>query len=130
MTYGNKFIIFILLLSFLFIVGCEEKVKNFQYGLYDGYVIKGINGSIMLYKEDKPILIEEKNYQIKEIKYNNDVVCLRLLNDKYYMIYYVDGSIFGPFTKESLDKTIKEDSTLIFTKDFQDITKMEGLEYE
>ena len=129
MTYGNKFLI-LLLLSFLFIVGCETKFNNFHYDLYDGYSIKGIDNKIKLYKNDEIIKIEDNDYKINEIKYNSDVVCVKLQNNKYYMIYYVDSSIFGPYTKDSLDKTISEDSTMSFDKDFQNILKMDGLIYE
>ena len=129
MTYGNKFLI-LLLLSFLFIVGCETKFNNFHYDLYDGYSIKGIDNKIKLYKDEQIIKIENDDYKINEIKYNSDVVCVKLQNNKYYMIYYVDSSIFGPYTKESLDKTINEDSTMSFDYDFQNILKMDGLIYE
>ena len=129
MTYGNKFLI-LLLLSFLFIVGCETKFNNFHYDLYDGYSIKGIDNKIKLYKNDEIIKIEDNDYKINEIKYNSDVVCVKLQNNKYYMIYYVDSSIFGPYTKDSLDKTISEDSTMSFDKDFQKKKKMDGLIYE
>lgn len=129
MTYGNKFLI-LLLLSFLFIVGCETKFNNFHYDLYDGYSIKGIDNKIKLYKNDEIIKIEDNDYKINEIKYNSDVVCVKLQNNKYYMIYYVDSSVFGPYTKDSLDKTISEDSTMSFDKDFQNILKMDGLIYE
>ena len=129
MTYGNKFII-LLLLSFLFIVGCETKFNNFYYNLYDGYSIKGIDNKIKLYKNDEIIMIENNDYKIDEIKYNSDVVCVKLHNGKYYMIYYVDSSVYGPFTKESIDKTINEDSTMTFDNDFKNILKMDGLIYE
>lgn len=129
MTYGNKLIFLVVLFS-LFLVGCEEKINNFHYDLYDGYSIKGIDNKIELYKNDELIKIENNNYNIKEIKYNSDVVCLKLSNGKYYMVYYVDSSIYGPYSKESLDKTIKDDSTMTFTNDFQNILKMDGLIYE
>ena len=128
MTYGNKLIFLVVLLS-LFLIGCDKKINDFHYDLYDGYTIKGINNKIQLYKNDELIKIED-NYSIKEIKYNSDVVCVKLSNSKYYMIYYVDSNIFGPYTKESLDKTILEDSTMTFDSDFQNILKMDGIIYE
>lgn len=130
MTYGNKYIFLVLLLSFLFLVGCEQKFQNFHYDLYDGYNIKGIDNKIKLYKNDELIKISDNDYKIEEIKYNSDVVCLKLTSGEYYMIYYVDSSVFGPYDKESLDKTISDDSTMTFKNDFQNILKMDGLSYE
>ena len=130
MTYGNKYIFLVFLLSFLFLVGCEQKFNNFHYDLYDGYSIKGIDNKIKLYKNDELIKIEDNDYKIDEIKYNSDVVCLKLNNGKYYMVYYVDSGIFGPYNKESIEKTINDDSTMSFEKDFQNILKMDGLIYE
>ncbi len=123
MIYGNKFIIFVFLFSFLFLVGCQGKFQNFHYDLYDGYSIKGIDNSVELYKDDELIKIDNDHYKITEFKYNSDVVCLKLSNGKYYMIYYVDTSIYGPYTKESLDDTIDNDSTMSFDSDFQNILK-------
>lgn len=122
MIYGNKLIYIGLLLSFLLLVGCEVKNNNFHYGLYDGYEIRSKDNKIMLYKGNDLIKIED-NYQIKEFKYNSDVVCLKLTNNNYYMIYYVDASIYGPYTKETLDETINNDSTMSFKNDFLDIMK-------
>ena len=123
MTYGNKIITFILLFSFLLFVGCEQKFQNFHYDLYDGYSIKGINQSIKLYKDDEIIEINDLDYRIKEFKYNSDVVCLKLSNNEYYVIYYYNASVFGPYTKESINETINNDLTMSFDNDFQDILK-------
>ncbi|MBR3660534.1 MAG: hypothetical protein IKN63_01335 [Bacilli bacterium] len=122
MTYGNK-IIGILLLSFILLVGCEANFKNFHYDLYDNYSIKGIDNTIKLYKNNEVIKIKEIDYKIKEFKYNSDVVCLKLSNNEYYMIYYYNGEVYGPFTKESLDDTINNDSTMTIASDFVNILK-------
>ena len=124
MTYGSKLFCLLTILSLLFIVGCEKNIPNFHLDLYDSYSIKAIDNKINLYKNDEIINVED-NYQIKEFKYNSDVVCLKLASGKYYMIYYVDGSIFGPYTKDSLNETIKNDSTMSFESDFQNILKAE-----
>ena len=123
MTYGNKIITFVFLFSFLFILGCENKFQNFTYNLYDGYSIKGINQTIKLYKDDKVVEINGLDYKVKEFKYNSDVVCLKLSNKEYYIIYYYNSSVFGPYTKETLDETINNDLTMSFNDDFQDILK-------
>ena len=130
MIYGNKYVTIFILLSFILLVGCSKNFQNFHYDLYDGYVIKGIDNKVELYKNDEVIKIENKDYNIKEIKYNSDVVCLKLQNGKYYMIYYVDSSIYGPYTKETLEETIKNDSTMSFNIDFKNILKVDGLVYE
>ena len=129
MTYGNKFIFVIMLLS-LFLIGCEKKINNFHFDLYDNYSIKSIDNKIRLYKNDELIEIESDNYKIDQIKYNNDVICLKLKNNNYYMVYYVDSSIYGPYTKESLKKTLDEDLTMTFDNDFKNILEMDGLIYE
>ena len=127
MNYGNKLIILVVLS--LFLIGCANSIKDFHYELYDKYFIKARDNKIRLYKNDELIKIED-DYNIKEIKYNSDVVCLKLSNNKYYMVYYVDSSIYGPYSKESFDKTIEDDLTMTFDHDFQNILKMDGLEYE
>ena len=129
MTYGNKFLFVVFLLS-LFLIGCEKKVNNFHLDLYDGYNIKAIDNKIRLYKNDELIKIENDNYKIDQIKYNSDVICLKLKNNNYYMVYYVDSSIYGPYTKETIKKTLDEDSTMTFENDFKNILEMDGLEYE
>ena len=123
MTYGNKLLCLFTILSLLFIVGCENKFLNFHLDLYDGYSIKGIDNTVKLYKNDEVVKIENDDYRITEFKYNSDVVCLKLKNGNYYMVYYVDGSVFGPYTKETLKDTIDNDSTMSFDVDFQNILK-------
>jgi len=122
MNYGNRLLFLILILSFTLLVGCS-KIKNFHYDLYDNYSIKAIDNKIKLYKNDNVVDIYELDYKIKEFKYNSDVVCLKLANGDYYMIYYFDTSIYGPFDKETLDSTINADSTMTFDMDFKDILK-------
>ena len=128
MNYGNKFIILIFLLSLFFIVGCEKN-KNFSYELYDGYKIQKIENNIKLYKDSKVVEIEDKDYKIKEFKYNSDVVCLKLNDNTYYMIYYFDSSVYGPYTKETLEETTN-DYSMTFASDFQNILNVDGLVYE
>lgn len=124
MTYGNKIVVFFTLLSFLFLVGCE-KTRNFHYDLYDGYTIKRVDGKVKLYKDDNVIEINKLNYNIKEFQYNSDVVCLHLENNEYYIIYYYNTSVFGPYTRETFDETIENDSTMSFDTDFQKIQNVE-----
>ena len=130
MIYGSKLSLLVLLLSFFLITitGCESN-KNFSYELYDGYEIKSIDGEIKLYKDDLVFKINDLDYQIKTFKYNSDVVCLKLNDGSYYMIYYVDGSIYGPHTLSSLNETITSLS-MEFNNDFRDINKVEGRVYE
>ena len=125
MTYGNKIICIITLLSFFLLAGCSRPVKDFHYDLYDGYSIKSRDNKIKLYKDDEIININDLDYKIKEFKYNSDVVCLNLNNNEYYMIYYYNSSVFGPYTKETLEETISSDSTMTFKNDFQNILKTE-----
>ena len=129
MTYGSKFIFVIMFLS-LFFIGCDNKINNFHFDLYDGYSIKAINNKIELYKNEELIKIGHDHYKIEEIKYNSDVICLKLNNGSYYMVYYVDSSVYGPYTKETLNKTLEEDSTMTFASDFKKILEMDGLIYE
>ena len=123
MNYGNKLLYLFTILSFLFIVGCESNIKNFHLDLYDNYSIKSIDKKIKLYKNDEIVNINNLDYEIKEFKYNSDVVCLKLDNNEYYMIYYYNSSVFGPYTKDTLKSTIDNDSTMSFTTDFQNILK-------
>jgi len=123
MIYGSKFIYITILLSFLLLVGCENTFKNFHYDLYDNYSIKGIDNTIKLYKNDEVVSINDLDYKIKEFKYNSDVVCLKLSNNEYYMIYYYNSEVFGPFTKESIDETINNDPTMTMDSNFQNILK-------
>ncbi len=121
MIYGNKIFSLVFLLFLFLIVGCSQ-TKNFSYQLYDDYVIKGIDNKIQLYKDEHLIPIGSENYKIEEFKYNSDVVCLKLADGKYYMIYYFDSSVYGPYTKESLDETTTSYS-MTFPNDFQNILK-------
>ena len=123
MNYGSRLFCLLTILSFLFIVGCERGIKNFHLDLYDNYSIKSIDNEIKLYKDNKIVEINNLNYKIKEFKYNSDVVCLKLDNNEYYMIYYYNSSVFGPYTKDTLKSTIDSDSTMSFTTDFQNILK-------
>ena len=45
------------------------------------------------------------------------------------MIYYVDGTIYGPHTLDSL-KEETDNLSMTFDTDFKDITKVGGLIYE
>ena len=121
MTYVNKIIILLALLSFLFLVGCNNNIRNFHYDLYDNYSIKSVDNKIKLYKNNDVVEINKLDYKIKEFKYNSDVVCVHLQNNEYYMIYYYNTSVYGPYTKETLNETIKNDSTMDFETDFQNI---------
>ena len=128
MTYGNKIYLIIFISLFcIFITGC--KPRNSYYELYDGFMIKKTDEEIKLYKDMDLIKIHDLDYKIKEFKYNSDVVCLKLESGDYYMIYYVDGNIYGPFTKESLDTSVSSLS-MTFDNDFRDIEKADGLIYE
>ena len=46
MTYGNRLLFLSIILSLLFIVACERKIKDFHLDLYDEYSIKAINNTI------------------------------------------------------------------------------------
>lgn len=129
MIYGNKLkALFVIILS-LFIIGCSNDAQNWSYELYDGYEIREIDKKVTLYKNDELFVINDLNYQIKAFKYNSDVVCLELKNGDYYMIYYFDGSIYGPYTKDSLNDTTLNYS-MSFDNDFININKLEGKIYE
>ena len=98
--------------------------------LYDDYKIQTSNDKIILTKNNEKININDLDYSIKSFKYNSDVVCLYLNDNNYYMIYYVDNSILGPFnTKDNLLETTNSLS-MTFTSDFQTIDKLEGKIYE
>ena len=103
MTYGTKLTLVVLLLSFFLLTGCSNN-KDFSYTLYDGYEIRSIAG-------------------------NSDVVCLKLNDNKYYMIYYVDGEIYGPHDLKSLNETITSLS-MTFEEDFITINEIRGKIYE
>lgn len=128
MTYGNKIILFIILLSFFLIIGCGE--RPWSVSLYDDYKIQNTGSKVILTKQDSEVNINDLNYSIKSFKYNSDVVCLYLNNSNYYMIYYVDSSIIGPFkTKSDLDETTNSLS-MTFSSDFLDINKIKDKVYE
>ena len=127
MTYGNKIIFTIFFISFLLITGCTH--RNWSYELYDGYKLQSINNKVYLYKDDKKIEINDLDYDIKSFKFNSDVVCLQLSDNRYYMVYYVDGNIYGPFDKDSLEQSISSLS-MTFDANFQDISELEGKKYE
>lgn len=128
MTYGNKIILFIILLSFFLIIGCSE--RPWSVSLYDDYKIQNTGNKVILTKQDSEVNINDLNYSIKSFKYNSDVVCLYLNNSNYYMIYYVDSSIIGPFkTKSDLDETTNSLS-MTFSSDFLDINKIKDKVYE
>lgn len=126
MTYGNRYLFLILILCLL-LIGCS-KSKDWYFELYDGYVIKAVDDTVKLYKNDEVFKINELDYKIDTFKYNSDVVCLKIDNS-YYMIYYVDSSIYGPYTKETLDDTTNSLS-MTFSSDFKDISEIEGIVYE
>lgn len=127
MTYGTR-VILIVFFCFFFLIGCMDN-RDFYYELYDGYEIKKVYDSIKLYKNDELVKINDLDYKILEFKYNSDVVCLKLDNNSYYMIYYVDTTIYGPFTKDSLETSINSLS-MNFDSDFEKVLEKEGLIYE
>ena len=128
MTYGNKIIILLICLFTFFIVGCEKE-ENWSFELYDSYQIRSYEGKTKLYKENNLVSISNLDYQITSFKYNSDVVCLKLSNETYYMIYYVDSSIYGPFDLESLNQSTNTLS-MTFETDFKELSKIEGKIYE
>ena len=127
MIYGNKIAFVVLFFSFFLLVGCTN--KSYYYELYDGYEIKNIKEDTKLYKDDQLFKINDLNYQISEFKYNSDVVCLKLSDNSYYMIYYVDGTIYGPFDLETLNSSVNSLS-MTFDNDFTSLKDKEGLLYE
>ncbi|MBQ8473008.1 MAG: hypothetical protein IJ501_05845 [Bacilli bacterium] len=128
MTYGNKIIFFLFIFLLFFVVGCSNQ-ENFYYELYDGYQIQKIDDTIKLYKDSKLVSINDLDYKIEKFKYNSDVVCLKLNDNNYYMIYYVDSSIYGPYDLDSLNTTANSLS-MTFDKDFIEVMKADGLIYE
>lgn len=128
MTYGNKIIFFLFIFLLFFVVGCSNQ-ENFYYELYDGYRIQKIDDTIKLYKDSKLVSINDLDYKIEKFKYNSDVVCLKLNDNNYYMIYYVDSSIYGPYNLDSLNTTTNSLS-MTFDKDFIEVMKADGLIYE
>lgn len=128
MTYGNKIIGIFLCLFAFFLVGCEKN-ENWYFELYDSYTIQSREGNVKLYKENHLISISDFDYKIESFKYNSDVVCLKLSNKTYYMIYYVDSSVYGPFDLESLNESTNTLS-MSFENDFTEVSKVEGRVYE
>ena len=128
MTYGNKILTCLFLLMFFLTTGCEKN-KNFYYELYDGFRIQKIDDTIKLYKDLKVVSINDLEYKILEFKYNSDVVCLKLDDNNYYMFYYVDSSLYGPYNLNSLNDTTNSLS-MTFDNDFTEVMKADGLIYE
>lgn len=129
MTYGSKIALVVFLLSFFLITGCTS--KNWYYELYDDYKIQSsYNNKVILTKNNEKININDLDYTIISFKYNSDVVCLKLDNGKYYMIYYVDTSIYGPFNSLDNLNTSTNSLSMTFSSDFTSIKELEGKIYE
>lgn len=127
MTYGNKFILIILFIS-LFIIGCNN-YRNYHIILNDNYKLMGINNKVYLYRDNNKFNINNKDSNILKFKYNEDIISLMLDDNKYYMIYMIDGTIYGPFDEESL-KVSEEALDAKFIEDFISVDKLEGKIYE
>ena len=129
MTYGSKIALVVFLLSFFLITGCTS--RNWYYELYDDYKIQSsYNNKVILTKNNEKININDLDYTITSFKYNSDVVCLKLDNGKYYMIYYVDTSIYGPFYSLDFLNTSTNSLSMSFSCDFTSIKELEGKIYE
>ncbi len=129
MTYGSKIALVVFLLSFFLITGCTS--RNWYYELYDDYKIQSsYNNKVILTKNNEKININDLDYTIISFKYNSDVVCLKLDNGKYYMIYYVDTSIYGPFNSLDNLNTSTDSLSMTFSSDFTSIKELEGKIYE
>lgn len=129
MTYGSKIALVVFLLSFFLITGCTS--RNWYYELYDDYKIQSsYNDKVILTKNNEKININDLDYTIISFKYNSDVVCLKLDNGKYYMIYYVDTSIYGPFNSLDNLNTSTASLSMTFSSDFTSIKELEGKIYE
>mgnify|MGYP004562450675 CR=1 FL=1 len=129
MTYGSKIALVVFLLSFFLITGCTS--RNWYYELYDDYKIQSsYNNKVILTKNNEKININDLDYTIISFKYNSDVVCLKLDNGKYYMIYYVDTSIYGPFNSLDNLNTSTASLSMTFSSDFTSIKELEGKIYE
>lgn len=129
MTYGSKIALVVFLLSFFLITGCTS--RNWYYELYDDYKIQSsYNNKVILTKNNEKININDLDYTIISFKYNSDVVCLKLDNEKYYMIYYVDTSIYGPFNSLDNLNTSTNSLSMTFSSDFTSIKELEGKIYE
>ena len=129
MTYGSKIALVVFLLSFFLITGCTS--RNWYYELYDDYKIQSsYNNKVILTKNNEKININDLDYTITSFKYNSDVVCLKLDNGKYYMIYYFDTSIYGPFNSLDNLNTSTNSLSMTFSSDFTSIKELEGKIYE
>lgn len=129
MTYGSKIALVVFLLSFFLITGCTS--RNWYYELYDDYKIQSsYNNKVILTKNNEKININDLDYTIISFKYNSDVVCLKLDNGKYYMIYYVDTSIYGPFNSLDNLNTSTNSLSMTFSSDFTSVNGLEGKIYE
>lgn len=129
MTYGSKIALVVFLLSFFLITGCTS--RNWYYELYDDYKIQSsYNNKVILTKNNEKININDLDYTIISFKYNSDVVCLKLDNGKYYMIYYVDTSIYGPFNSLDNLNTSTNSLSMTFSSDFTSIKELKGKIYE
>lgn len=129
MTYGSKIALVVFLLSFFLITGCTS--RNWYYELYDDYKIQSsYNNKVILTKNNEKININDLDYTIISFKYNSDVVCLKLDNGKYYMIYYVDTSIYGPFNSLENLNTSTNSLSMTFSSDFTSVNGLEGKIYE
>ena len=129
MTYGSKIALVVFLLSFFLITGCTS--RNWYYELYDDYKIQSsYNNKVILTKNNEKININDLDYTIISFKYNSDVVCLKLDNGKYYMIYYVDTSIYGPFNSLDNLNTSTDSLSMTFSSDFTSIKELKGKIYE
>lgn len=129
MTYGSKIALVVFLLSFFLITGCTS--RNWYYELYDDYKIQSsYNNKVILTKNNEKININDLDYTIISFKYNSDVVCLKLDNGKYYMIYYVDTSIYGPFNSLDNLNTSTDSLSMTFSSDFTSVNGLEGKIYE
>ena len=129
MTYGSKIALVVFLLSFFLITGCTS--RNWYYELYDDYKIQSsYNNKVILTKNNEKININDLDYTIISFKYNSDVVCLKLDNGKYYMIYYVDTSIYGPFNSLDNLNTSTASLSMTFSSDFTSIKELKGKIYE
>ena len=129
MTYVSKTAMLVFLLSFFLITGCSS--KNWYYELYDDYKIQSsYNNKVILTKNNEKININDLDYTITSFKYNSDVVCLKLDNSKYYMIYYVDTSIYGPFSSLDNLNTSTNSLSMTFSNDFVSVNELEGKIYE
>lgn len=126
MNYGNKFNFFIIFILLIFLIGCST--KNFYIELYNDFSIKKSDEKIKLYKNDLVFDINNLDYKIISFNYNEDVVCLKLDNESYYIIYFIDSNIYGPFNEENYLLALK--TLNIDILDLENIMEVEGRIYE